>query len=104
MVLSPEGSSLKICVTPEMALHADMERKDDDSDCKQTNVTTTGNVIKFSLVCDGLGEIAGGENTVVSTSKIYSTITYKLPNAPVRTHKRSKLSCACLWKYQVKEL
>ena len=85
--VSPEASSLKICITPEMAKHADLNGEENDTDCKQNKVKTTDNVVKFSLVCKGLGEIAEGENTIISASKIVSTITYKLPNVPVRTHK-----------------
>ena len=55
-----------------MAKNADLKGKNDDSDCKQTKVKTIDNVTKFSLVCDGLGEIAEGENTVISANKILS--------------------------------
>ena len=82
IVMSQDASSLKVCVTPEMAERATILSSDED--CKQTNIKRTGNVIKFSLVCEGLGEIAEGQNTIISSIEIQSTMSYKLPETPVR--------------------
>ena len=83
IVVSQDASSLRVCVTKEMAERATVMGSDED--CKQTNIKKSGNVIQFSLACDGLGEIAEGKNTIISNNEILSSMTYKLPGAPSHT-------------------
>lgn len=82
IVVNHDASSMKVCITKEMAENATVMNSNDD--CKQTDMKKSGNVIQFSLVCNGLGKIAEGKNTIISSNEILSSMTYKLPDTPPR--------------------
>lgn len=82
IVVNHDASSMKVCVTKEMAEHATVMNSNDD--CKQADMKKSGNVIQFSLVCNALGKIAEGKNTIISSNEILSSMTYTLPDTPSR--------------------
>ena len=83
IAVSHDASSMRVCITKEMAEHATVMSA--DGDCQQTDIKKSGNVVQFSLVCEGLGKIAEGKNIVISDNEILSSITYRLPDTPSRT-------------------
>lgn len=87
LAISADATVMKFCVTPEIAKNVDLSGMHLSDDCKHSKVKRVGNVITFALVCEKGGEIAQGQNTIVSPTKILSTINYRLQDMPVRNHK-----------------
>jgi len=69
----PGGTTIKLCVTPEMADTSTIPKQ--QGDCTHTNAPRNGNTMKFSFVCTKPPSSGEGQVTFVDANNYQSTMS-----------------------------